>query len=343
MLKKLTDWLNELKTKYLDTNKSFKKYINFTKSETFGALLIFIFLSLLLIVLRRDTFLTVGNLASVGRSFSYIGIIAIGMTFVIITGGIDLSVGSVFGLAGILAAIAVTDFGFSIGFSIFLGVLSGMIIGLFNGYLVSYIHLPAFIATLGMMSIARGLAQGLSSGVPIKMPDGFNIIGQGVFLGVPYMVIYMFVLAVIYGVVLKKFVFGRRVLAIGGSEEASKFSGIDVKRVKLIVYMFSGLLSALAGIVITARLGVAQSSSGSGYELDAIAAVVIGGTSMSGGKGSVFGSILGAAIMGVLRNGLILMNVSGYWQQAVIGTIIIVAVTMDQLRYRRKKKKVINS
>ncbi len=186
------------------------------------------------------------------------------------------------------------------------------------------------------MSVARGLSYAITSGFPISMPSSFNKLGQGMIFNIPYPIILMIVLAIIFTFILNKMIFGRHVYAVGGSEEASAISGIKVKRVKLAVYTISGFLSAIAGIIMTARLGVAQSTAGLGYELDVIAAVIIGGASFSGGKGTIVGAILGAAIMGVLRNGLVLLNVSAYWQQTVIGLVIIIAVTIDQLRYKKK-------
>ncbi len=309
-----------------------KKYL---KNESIGVLLIFLGLSTLLTI-ASPNFLTIDNLSSVTRSFSYVAIMAIGMTMVIITGGIDLSVGSIFAFASVITAACHTKFGINLSLSILIGVASGIVCGLINGALINWANLPSFIATLGMMSVARGLSYAITSGFPIQMPAQFNIIGQGFIFSIPYPAIYMIVLAILFSIVLNNTVFGRRIYAIGGSEEASRISGINVKRIKLIVYGISGFLSAFAGIVTTARLGVAQSTAGMGYELDVIAAVIIGGASLTGGKGTIFGTIIGAAIMGVLRNGLVLLDVSAYWQQTVIGLVIIIAVTVDQIRYRKQ-------
>lgn len=311
------------------------KIRRYAKNETFGVLLILIGLCAVLTIASKN-FLTIDNLSSVTRAFSYIAIMAIGMTVVIITGGIDLSVGSIFAFAGVITAYAYSKMGIPIPLAILLGIIGGILCGLANGVLINKANLPPFIASLGMMSVARGLSYAITSGYPIPMPPKFNILGQGVIFSIPYPVIYMIVLAVIFSVLLNNTVFGRRVYAVGGSEEASRISGINVERVKLVVYALSGFLAAISGIVTTARLGVAQSTAGLGYELDVIAAVIIGGASMSGGRGNIFGTILGAAIMGVLRNGLILLDVSAYWQQAVIGLVIIIAVTADQIRYKKK-------
>lgn len=313
----------------------FSRVRTYSKNETFGVVLILVGLCAVL-TLANENFLTIDNLSSVTRAFSYIAIMAIGMTMVIITGGIDLSVGSIFAFAGVITAYSHSKMGVALPLAIIMGIVGGIACGLLNGLLINKSHLPPFIATLGMMSVARGLSYAITSGYPIPMPPEFNILGQGIVFSIPYPVIYMVVLGVIFSIALKNTVFGRRVYAVGGSEEASKISGISVENVKLLVYSLSGFLAAVSGIVTTARLGVAQSTAGMGYELDVIAAVIIGGTSMSGGKGTIFGTIIGAAIMGVLRNGLVLLDVSAYWQQTVIGLVIIVAVTVDQIRYKKK-------
>lgn len=283
-----------------------------------------------------DNFLSVDNLSSVARAFSFVAIMAIGMTIVIITGGIDMSVGSIFAFAGVITAYCYSDLQLALPLCILLGIIGGAAFGFINGLLINECNLPPFIATLGTMSVARGLSYAITSGFPISMPSSFNKLGQGMIFNIPYPIILMIVLAIIFTFILNKMIFGRHVYAVGGSEEASAISGIKVKRVKLAVYTISGFLSAIAGIIMTARLGVAQSTAGLGYELDVIAAVIIGGASFSGGKGTIVGAILGAAIMGVLRNGLVLLNVSAYWQQTVIGLVIIIAVTIDQLRYKKK-------
>ncbi|MCX6129283.1 MAG: ABC transporter permease, partial [Proteobacteria bacterium] len=260
----------------------------------------------------NSNFLSLSNIASVARAFSYVGIMAIGMTLVIIAGGIDLSVGSVFGLASVVTGFLYVKLSLGLFPSLVFGGLTGVVLGLLNGLLIYYARLPAFIATLGTMSIGRGLAYAISSGYPIAMPSQFNQIGQGEYLGVPYPVLYMLILGLFFAVLLNSTVFGRRIYALGGGELAARISGVNIKNIKLGVYALCGLLSALAGIVTTARLGVAQSTAGLGYELDVIAAVIIGGSSMSGGKGTIFGTLTGAAIMGVLRNGLVLLDVSAY-------------------------------
>ena len=304
-----------------------------SKSATFGVALILLGLSLILSI-STDKFLSPSNLFSVMRAFSYIAIIAIGEAMIIISGGVDLSVGSVYGFGGLLGAIAMSRLGLPIPVAILMGLAVGATVGLLNAIFITKIGMPPFIVTLGMLSVVRGLSYAVTSGYPVRTPATFNSLGQGYVGPIPLPVIYLVVLAVIFSFFLKKTVVGRRIYAIGGNEEASAISGIRVDRVKTTVYVLAGALAAFSGLTATARLGVAQSTAGIGYELDVVAAVIIGGASLSGGKGTILGAILGAAIMGVLRNGLVLLNVSAYWQQTVIGLVIILAIAADQLRQR---------
>jgi len=304
-----------------------------SKSSTFGVALILLGLCLIL-SLATDKFLSQQNLFSVMRAFSYIAVIAIGECMVIISGGVDLSVGSIYGFGGLVSAIAIGRWGVPIAPGILLGMGAGVGFGFINGILVTRIRMPPFIATLGMLSVVRGLSYAATSGYPIRTPSAFNALGQGYIGPIPLPVIYLVLLAILFTIFLNKTVVGRQIYAIGGNEEASGISGVRVNRVKMVVYMLAGLLAATAGIIATGRLGVAQSNAGLGYELDVVAAVIIGGASLAGGKGTILGAILGAAIMGVIRNGLVLLNVSAYWQQAVIGIVIITAIAADQLRQR---------
>lgn len=302
-----------------------------SQSSTFGVALILIVLSLILTI-ATDTFLSQTNLFSVMRAFSYIAIIAIGQTMVIISGGVDLSVGSLYGFGGLIGTLAMSTWGLPIPIAFLVGLLVGAAFGFLNGVLITRVGMPPFIATLGMLSVVRGLSYAVTSGYPVRTPSEYNVFGQGYLGPVPLPVIYLVVLAVFFSFFLKKTVIGRRIYAIGGNEEAAKVSGIRVDRIKMTVYVLVGVLAAFAGLTATARLGVAQSTAGIGYELDVVAAVIIGGASLSGGKGTILGAILGAAIMGVLRNGLVLLNVSAYWQQAVIGLVIITAIAADRWR-----------
>lgn len=307
------------------------------KNEIFGIFIVLILMCIALTILRPNSFPTAANFASIGRSMSYTGVMAIGMTFVIITGGIDLTVGSIFGLSGVVVGIALQS-NLPLAVGIILGLLTGVIFGAINGLAITKIGLPPFIVTLSFMNITRGLAQGITSGSPIKIPDSLKAFGIGNLLGIPYTVCYMIILGVIFSVILSKTVFGRQVYALGGNEDAARMSGLNTTKLKVLVYAISGFLAAFAGIMTTARLGVAQSANGDGYEMDVIASVVIGGTSMTGGKGTIIGSLIGAIIMGVLRNGLVMLDVNAYWQKVVIGVVIIGAVTLDMIRHSNSGK-----
>jgi ribose transport system permease protein len=308
----------------------------FRKSSVFGIIIILAFMSAALSVSTSE-FLTSDNLLSVFRQFSFIGIMAIGQVMVIVTGGIDLSVGSVFAFAGVTSAFAMAKMGLGVPVGLLVGVVSGLAFGLLNGVFITRLKLPPFIATLGTLSIARGLSYALTGGFPIPdLPPAFKFIGQGYIGIIPFPVILLVLLGILFTFFMDRTVLGRRIYATGSNEEAARVSGVNTRAIKIIVYSLSGILAGVAGMATAARLGVAQSTAGSGYELDCIAAVIIGGTSVTGGVGTVFGALLGAAIMGVLKNGLILLSVSAYWQQTVIGTVIIIAVTFDLLRQRSR-------
>jgi len=293
-----------------------------------GALGALVALGVLLIV-ATPHFLTVSNLLNVLEQTSINAVIAVGMTFVILSGGIDLSVGSILALAGILLAIALQN-GWSLLPATFLGLGVGGACGLLNGLLVTRGRLPPFIATLGMMSVARGAALLLTEGRPVSgFEADFRSLATGRVLLVPAAVLVAALVYAVAHVVLRRTVFGRCVYAIGGNEEAARFSGVSVRFHKTMVYAVSGLASAIAAALLTARLNSAQPIAGVMYELDAIAAVVIGGTSLRGGFGGVGGTLVGALIMGVLRNGLNLLGISSFLQQVVIGLVIVGAVLLD--------------
>jgi ribose transport system permease protein len=283
-----------------------------------------------------NKFLTETNIVSVVRQFSFISIMAIGQCMVIITGGIDLSVGSVFAFSSVISAMSLAA-GAPLAASLLVGAACGMAFGLVNGILITRVKLPPFISTLGIMSVARGLSYAVTSGFPVNIKSAdYAFLGQGQIAGVPVPVLLLVALAAIASAFLGRTVLGRRIYALGGNEEAARVSGVDIDRVKVIVYVLCGALAAIAGIATASRLGVAQSTAGMGYELDSIAAVIIGGASVKGGTGTISGTIIGASIMGVLRNALVLLSVSAYWQQAIIGFVIILAVSMDQLRNMAK-------
>lgn len=282
-----------------------------------------------LLALLSPHFLTPSNLLNVLEQTSINAIVAVGMTFVIISGGIDLSVGSIVALAGVALASALQQ-GWPAGAAVPAAALVGGACGLVNGLLVTRGRLPPFIATLGMMSVARGLALLWAEGRPISgFEESFRAIATGRPLLVPAPVMVMVAVYAVGQAVLAWTVFGRHVYAIGGNEEASRLAGVPVRRDKTAVYVVSGACAGLAAAVLTARLNSAQPTAGVMYELDAIAATVIGGASLLGGQGSLVGTLVGALIMGVLRNGLNLLNVSAFFQQVVIGLVIIGAVLVD--------------
>ena len=281
-------------------------------------------------------FLTVSNLLNVLEQTALNAVVAVGMTFVIISGGIDLSVGSVLALAGICLALAL-EAGVPAPAALAIALVVGGACGLANGLLITLGRLPPFIATLGMMSVARGIALMLAEGRPISgFGEGFRAIATGRVLAIPAPVVITIVIYAVAHFVLTRTVFGRTTYAIGGNEEAARLSGVQVRFHKTAVYAVAGVTSAAAAVVLTARLNSAQPTAGTMYELDAIAATVIGGSSLLGGEGTVTGTLIGALIMGVLRNGLNLLNVSSFLQQVVIGVVIIGAVLVDMALKRRR-------
>ena len=294
-------------------------------------------LALLVLVLSllSPHFLTTENLLNITRQVAVNAILATGMTFVIISAGIDLSVGSVLALSGCVMAIALNA-GVGIFPGILLAVGVGSLCGLANGFMTGFLRVPPFIATLGMMSIARGLALVVTGGYPIfELPEGFSYLGTGYLWDVlPVSLLFTILVLVAAHFVLTRMKLGRYVYVIGGNEEAAVLSGVNVRATKMLIYTICGFLAGLASVVFVSRLNSAQPTAGIAYELDAIAATVIGGTSLFGGVGSIGGTVIGALIMGVLRNGLNLLNVSSFWQQVVIGVVIITAVYVDQLRHR---------
>jgi ribose transport system permease protein len=290
--------------------------------------------------LTTSTFLTSVNIFNILRAFSWIAISGFGECMVIITGGIELSVGSVMAFSGLISAMLLAA-GVNVPLAVLGGLIAGAFLGLLNGLMVTKAKLPPFIATLGMLLMARGLCYGLTGGWPVRdLPDSFVNLGQydipvaGV--GVPVPLIFMLVIAVIMTIFLTRTVWGYRIYAVGGNEVAAGLSGINTDRTKIMVYTLCGFLTAIGGLLMTARLGVAAPTAASGYELDVIAAAVVGGTSLAGGEGTILGVLIGAAIMQVLRTGLVLMGVSAYWLQAVQGLVIVVAIMLDQLRKRRR-------
>jgi ribose transport system permease protein len=277
-------------------------------------------------------FLTAKNLLNVLRQISITGIVAVGMTFVIVTAGIDISVGAIVALGGVVAVYCLNA-GLGVFLAILVGLLAGTLIGLLNGLVIAYGRVSPFVTTLGTLYIFRGLTLVVTKGEAFwGLPPEFAKIGTGYLLGIPIPVIIMVLIYTGGYILLKYFTFGRYVLAIGGDEESARLSGVAVKRVKMFTYGLCGLLSGAAGIILAGRLGSAQPSVGDGYELIAIAATVIGGTSLSGGKGKIFGTFLGAIILGVVSNALNLWGVASFYQTVIIGSIVLVAVLADRIR-----------
>ncbi|MBW8485647.1 ABC transporter permease/substrate-binding protein [Actinomadura parmotrematis] len=298
-----------------------------------GALVGLVVLVVVLALLSAD-FLTVTNLLNVGVQAAVTAVLAFGVTFVIVTGGIDLSVGAVAALSAVVLAWTATDHGLPWPLALVLAVLVGLAAGLVNGALITYGKLPPFIATLAMLGVARGLALVVSDGSPIALPGAVTHLGDTIGEYLPVPVIVMVAMGLLTALVLNRTYSGRAMFAIGGNEEAARLSGIKVSRQKLVTYGLSGAFAAVAGIVLASRLASAQPQAANGYELDAIAAVVIGGASLAGGKGKAFGTLVGALILAVLRNGLNLLSVSAFWQQVVIGVVIALAVLLDTVRRR---------
>jgi ribose transport system permease protein len=304
-------------------------------SIAFGAL--FIFFSL-----TARNFFTARNVLTLALQTSTITIMGIGVTFTIITGGIDLSIGSVVALSGTVAVMA-ANAGMPIWLAMVIGLLSGVLCGFLNGIIITGLKLPPFIATLGMMMVARGVVLTITNAMSKPAPDAFGHLGNDTlfqhgrnFPGIAYPVFLMIIAAVVFGFFLRKTRMGRYTYAVGSNEEASRLSGIKVARVKLMVYMISGFCAALTGIILASRMVTSQPNGGVSYELNAIAASVIGGTSLMGGIGTIGGAVIGSFIIGVLSVGLTMQGASYFVQQIVIGLVVIGSVAVDQVRYSRK-------
>ncbi|WP_423183377.1 ABC transporter permease [Arthrobacter sp. NyZ413] len=280
----------------------------------------------------NPNFLTLNNLRDVAVSACVNALIGIGLTFVIVTGGIDLSVGSIASFVGIVSANLMVNAGVAPAAALLAGLVLGFLAGALNGVLITLLKLPPFIATLGTMSVYQGLAYVTTNGTPVyNVPSSFVFMLNSYIGGVPIIVVIVIVVAILAWLLLRRTVFGQNVIATGGSEETAWLSGIRVNRVKLLVYGISGLLAALAGMVIVARISAAQSEAGSPYLLTAIAAAVIGGANLMGGEGRIGGTLVGALILGALTNGLVLLNVPSFYEQIVTGVVVVVAVSVDQI------------
>jgi ribose transport system permease protein len=293
------------------------------------------------LTILTDKFFTTANSLNVLRQVAVNICIATGMTLIVLTGGIDLSVGSVLALCGAITAgllrygVQIPSADLYIGFTILgamLGALiAGSLLGWFNGFVITKFKVPPFVATLAMLTIARGLTMLYTGGHPISnLGENFAFVGAGSLIGIPVPVWIAILVVLVAVFITRKTKLGRYIYAVGGNENAARLSGIRINRVKIIVYSLGGALAAIGGIIVTSRLDTAQPNAGASYELDAIAAVVIGGTSLNGGKGSIWGTVIGAVIIGVLNNGLVLLNVSPFWQQVVKGGVILLAVIIDR-------------
>lgn len=307
-----------------------------TGRKMFGSLKAFSVLILLGVVFAafNRNFLSVNNLITVLQQSSHIAILAYAETLVIITGGIDLSLGSILAVAGVVAGKMMLA-GISVPGATLCGILVGGFCGLINGVLVAKMKLVPFIATLGMQNIARGMAYVVTNSLPVSgLPESFYVIGGGKIGKIPVPVVLMLVLALLFAFLMNRCTFGRRVYAIGSNREAARLSGIKASRVQMEVFAIGGLLAGLVGIILASRVVSAQPNAGLSYESDGIAAAIIGGTSPSGGSGTILGTVIGALTISVLKNGLNILQVNAFWQQVAIGIVIIVAVFIDRLRKR---------
>ncbi len=310
-------------------------------SENLGILVALVVLCVFLGIFPGTSqyFLTVKNLFNVLRQISTNLLLACGMTMVIILGGIDLSVGSIIALSGVLAAGCVSRYNMPIGVAFIVGIIIGIIFGLFNGFVISKTTIPPFIVTLATMNIARGLAGVYTGGSPVRVVSKeWQWLGAGYAAGIPVPVIIMVIIFIISMLILNRTRVGRYIYAVGGNPLAAKFSGINVAKVKFLVYSYSGVMAGIAGIILASRMYSGQPTAGEGAEMDAIAAVVVGGTSMAGGSGKLSGTLIGALIIGILNNGLNLMNVNSFWQTVVKGVVILLAVMIDFFRTKDKAK-----
>lgn len=314
-----------------------KKYTNISQLQS----LIALFLMCVVLAFLTDNFMTTDNFWNVLRQISVNVCISVGMTLVILTSGIDLSVGSILAFCGAITAgllkygIQMPSQDLYIGFTVFGAVLAGLfaggMLGFVNGFAITKFKVPAFVATLAMLTMARGFTMLWTEGHPITgLGDSFGFLGTGWFLGIPMPVWISAVVVVLSIILVRKTRFGRYIYAIGGNENAARLSGIPITKIKIWVYSLAGILAAVGAVLVTSRLDSAQPNAGLSYELDAIAAVVIGGTSLAGGRGTIIGTVLGAIIIGVLNNGLVLLNVSPFWQQVVKGIVILLAVIIDK-------------
>jgi ribose transport system permease protein len=327
--------MGEITTNKDTSRKKLIKNSNATQKILAFASLILIFL---VFSIASPNFAKFDNIVGILLATAVNGVLAVGITFILVTGGIDLSLGTTMTFTAVCAGVYITIWKIPLPLGVVMAVLTGGVIGLINGTTIAKMKLPPFIATLGMMMITKGLSLVVSHSRPIYFNDyeAFNKISMGTIAGIPNAVIIFFIVAIIASFILNKTILGRYDFALGSNEEAARLSGINVDKWKIIIYIVCGLFSGLAGVMMASRLNSAQPALGAGYEMDAIAAAVIGGTSLSGGEGTILGTVIGAFIISVLTNGLRIMSVPQEWQTVVTGAIVILAVYMDIVR--RKKK-----
>ena len=323
----------EEKTKKTTATAGVGNAVKIYFKENLGIIVAFLVLCVFLSVFPKTSgsFFTRQNIFNVLRQISTNLFLACGMTMVIILGGIDLSVGSIIALSGCISAGCVARYNLPLPIALLMGLLVGLLVGMFNGAVISKTTIPAFIVTLATMNIAKGLAYVYTGGSPVRV-----VTKEWQFLGAGYVGILVIVL-IITAIIMNKTKMGRHMYAVGGNQQAAEFSGIKVEKVKFFVHAFSGLMAGLAGIVLASRMYSGQPTAGDGAEMDAIAAVVVGGTSMAGGSGKIGGTIIGGLIIGVLNNGLNLLNVNSFWQYVVKGVVILLAVFLDYFRNKGKK------
>ncbi|GFI08234.1 ribose import permease protein RbsC [Lachnospiraceae bacterium] len=304
---------------------------------------IFVYLVLVVIILfftvTTDTFLTSKNILNICRQISMIGICSVGMTMVLLTGGIDISVGSIIALVGVVAAKLIGEAGMAIFPAMVIGVVVGALCGLINGIMVAEFDVPALITTLAMQTMARGAAYILTSGIPIYgLPEEIKTLGQGYFFKIPIPVIIMALIFLFGWWLLEQTRFGRYTYAIGGNQEVARLSGINVLKMKIFIYTLSGLFAGLSGVIMLSRINSGQPATSSGFEMDVITGAVLGGISVAGGEGKLVNVIAGVLIMGMLSNGMTLMNLDEYWQWVVKGIVLLLAVTFDNMQRKRNAK-----
>lgn len=330
----------EEKTKKTTATAGVGNAVKIYFKENLGIIVAFLVLCVFLSVFPKTSgsFFTRQNIFNVLRQISTNLFLACGMTMVIILGGIDLSVGSIIALSGCISAGCVARYNLPLPIALLMGLLVGLLVGMFNGAVISKTTIPAFIVTLATMNIAKGLAYVYTGGSPVRVvTKEWQFLGAG-YVGIfPTPVVILVIVLIITAIIMNKTKMGRHMYAVGGNQQAAEFSGIKVEKVKFFVHAFSGLMAGLAGIVLASRMYSGQPTAGDGAEMDAIAAVVVGGTSVAGGSGKIGGTIIGGLIIGVLNNGLNLLNVNSFWQYVVKGVVILLAVFLDYFRNKGKK------